>query len=70
MRPGTDDTDNVERRLTASGITVTGEDVEAVARSLARIEAAAAILLHPLSFDETDERFYRLIEGDAAEDAA
>ena len=72
MGVGAEDTGEaeLERIITASGVAVTSGDVEAVARSLKRIKAAAAILLHRQTFDETDELFYRLIEGDAAEDAA
>ncbi len=53
--------------LAASGVKVTPEDAEAVARSLSRIEAAATKLLQSLPFDETVERFYRLLETGAAE---
>ena len=42
---------------------VSSEDVSPVARALGRIERAAA-LLRPPSFDDTDERFYRLLEDD------
>jgi hypothetical protein len=50
-----------------SGVSITAEEAEAVARSLVRIEAAAAILLRLPSFDETGEQYYRLLESDAAE---
>jgi hypothetical protein len=57
----------LEEVLAASGVKVTREDAEAVARSLSRIEAAATTLLHSLPFDETVERFYRLLDTGAAE---
>ena len=49
--------------VAASGVAVSADDVGPVARSLARIERAAA-LLKPASFDDTNERFYRLLEND------
>ena len=51
--------------LAAGGVAVSADDVRPVARSLARIERAAA-LLRPPSFDHTNERFYRLLENDGA----
>ncbi len=57
----------LEEVLAASGVKVTPEDAEAVARSLSRIEAAATKLLQSLPFDETVERFYRLLDTGAAE---
>ncbi len=56
----------LEEVLAASGVKVTPEDAEAVARSLSRIEAAATKLLQSLPFDETVERFYRLLDTGAA----
>ena len=52
--------------ITDSGVKVTSEELDAIARSLARIEAAAANLnlLSSLLFDETAERFNRLLESD------
>jgi hypothetical protein len=55
--------------LAASGVTVSADDIGPVARSLARIERAAATLLTP-SFDDTNERFYRLLENEDAGSAA
>ena len=52
--------------LTASGVKVSAPDVGPVARSLARIEQAATLLSAP-TFDDTNERFYRLLENDGAE---
>jgi hypothetical protein len=49
--------------LAASGVTVSAEDIGPVARSLARMQDAA-IVLHLPSFDDTNERFYRLLEDD------
>jgi hypothetical protein len=57
----------VEAVVADSGVSITAEEAEAVARSLVRIEAAAAILLRLPSFDETVEQYYRLLESDAAE---
>jgi DNA-binding GntR family transcriptional regulator len=51
--------------LAASGVKVSPEEIGAVARSLARIQDAAASLRSP-SFDDTNERFYRLLEDDGA----
>jgi hypothetical protein len=45
------------------GVSVNADDVDAVARSLDRIQGAAASLLQSLSFDETGERYYRLLEA-------
>jgi hypothetical protein len=56
----------VEKLIAASGVSVTAEDVDALARSLDRVQNAAATLLQSLSFDETGERFYRLLDADAA----
>jgi hypothetical protein len=56
----------LEEVLAASGVKITSEDAEAVARSLLRIQAAAATLLQSLSFDETVERFYRLLDTGTA----
>jgi hypothetical protein len=49
--------------MAASGVAVSSDDIGPVARSLGRIERAAA-LLQPPSFDDTHERFYRLLEND------
>jgi hypothetical protein len=51
--------------LAASGVTANAGDVGAVARSLARIERAATLLQTPC-FDDTNERFYRLLANDDA----
>ena len=55
--------------LNASGVKVTADEVDAVARALTRINAAATVLLTSLPFDETAERFYRLLENDGAQGA-
>ncbi|MGB7099683.1 MAG: hypothetical protein WBD95_13090 [Xanthobacteraceae bacterium] len=55
--------------MAASGVSVNADDVDAVSGSLERIQSAAATLLQLRSFDETDEHFYRLLEGDAANGA-
>ncbi len=59
------DKEALEKLMTGSGVSVNADDVDAVSRSLERIESAAATLLQQLSFDETAERFYRLLEADA-----
>ncbi len=59
----------LEEVLAASGVKVTSEEAEAVARSLSRIQAAAATLLQSPSFDETVEHFYRLLDAGVAEGA-
>lgn len=56
--------------VAGSGVSVNADDVEAVLRSLERIQRAAATLLHAPSFDETSEHFYRLLESDAANGGA
>jgi hypothetical protein len=50
--------------LAASGVQATPEEAEAVLRALTRVRAAAANLLEPQAFDDTAERFYRLLEND------
>ncbi len=55
------DPESLESLFAASGVAVTREDIEAVARSVARINQAAAALFATLSFDETVEQFYRLL---------
>ena len=54
----------LEKVIADLGVSVNADDVEAVARSLDRIQGAAASLLQSLSFDETSERYYRLLEAD------
>ena len=49
-----------------TGVSVTPVEAHALVQSLARLQGAAATLLRPPSFDETVERFYRLLESDAA----
>jgi hypothetical protein len=68
MSVGSGDIDKtaLEKALSSSGVKVTSEDIDAVARSLARIESAAAALCRSLPFDETSEHFFRLLEGDTA----
>ena len=51
------------------GVSVNAADVDAVARSLDRIQGAAASLLQSLSLDETSERYYRLLEADVPGEA-
>jgi hypothetical protein len=51
--------------MASSGVAVTQEEIAPVARALARINAAARILLRPL-FDDTIEAYYRLLEQDGA----
>ncbi len=59
----------LERVIADIGVNVNADDVDAVARSLERIQTAAATLLQSLSFDETSERYYRLLEADALDEA-
>lgn len=49
--------------LAANGVKVDLEEIGPLARSLARIQDAAISLQSP-SFDDTNERFYRLLEDD------
>jgi len=51
--------------LTSSGVAVTQDEIAPIARTLARINAAARLLLRP-SFDDTVEAYYRLLEQDGA----
>jgi hypothetical protein len=51
--------------LAASGVAVSSDDIGAVARALARIEGAAVLLGSP-SFDDSNERFSRLLDDDGA----
>jgi hypothetical protein len=53
--------------LIASGVTVTPDEVDSVDRALARLDAAAAVLLASPSFDETVERFLRLLDQDGTD---
>jgi hypothetical protein len=50
-----------------TGVSVTPAEAQGLAQSLARVQTATATLLRQPSFDETVERFYRLLETDAAE---
>ena len=67
QRHGHIDPATVERLLADSGVRCSVQEVERVARSLARIQDAAAVLLQELSFDATSEQFYDLLESDADE---
>jgi len=58
----------LERLMAGSGVSLSPEEADAVIRSLARFQIAAANLLQAPSFDETIEQFYRLLEIDAASD--
>jgi hypothetical protein len=49
--------------LASSGVAVAQDEIAPVACALARINAAAHILLRP-SFDDTVEAYYRLLEQD------
>ncbi len=51
--------------VASSGVKVGAEEIGAIARSLARIKAAA-VLLQSSPFDDTGERFFRLLEDDGA----
>ncbi len=59
----------LEKVIADLGVSVNADDVAAVARSLDRIQSAAASLLQSLSFDETSERYYRLLEADVLGEA-
>jgi hypothetical protein len=59
----------LEDLLASSGVKLTSEEVEVVSRSLARMRLAAAALAQSPSFDETVERFYRLLESGAIDGA-
>jgi hypothetical protein len=53
-----------------TGVSVSPAEAEAMVQSLTRFQAALASLLHQPSFDETIERFYRLLETGAAQGAS
>ncbi len=59
----------LEKVLTSSGVKISPQDIDAVARSLARIYDAAAALFPSCALDETAERFFRLLEDDGADGA-
>ena len=59
----------LEKVLASSGVEISSQDVEAVARSLARINQAAAALFPSCVLDESGERFFRLLESDAGDGA-
>ena len=52
--------------MTASGVKVTADEAEVVARSLAPIEHAASELLSSLSLDISVAQFAGLLESDTA----
>jgi len=52
----------LEHMITGTGVDVTAADVDTVARSLERIHSAAEALMPSLPFDETGQRFYRLLD--------
>jgi hypothetical protein len=64
---GAIDRTTVEALMAASGVSASSAELDAVVRALARLQDAAATLLQPSSFDETGERFFRLLENDADE---
>ena len=48
-----------------SGVEVEAEEIGSVVRALARINAAARVLLRP-AFDDTVEGYFRLLEEEGA----
>ncbi len=52
-----------------TGVKVSSAEADAMVQSLARFQAGLASLLHQPSFDETIERFYRLLESGSAQGA-
>jgi len=67
MRDGIDRA-TLQKLMASAGVKPISEEVDAALQSLARIQVAAASLLQSPSFDETGERFYRLLEIDAADE--
>jgi hypothetical protein len=59
----------LEKVLASSGVKISPLDVDAVARSLARIYLAAAVLFTTCELDETGERFFRLLKSDRSDGA-
>jgi hypothetical protein len=53
-----------------TGVSVSPAEAAAMVQSLTRFQAALAGLLHQPSFDETIERFYRLLDTGAAQRAS
>jgi hypothetical protein len=56
----------VEEVISDSGVKVTPQEAEAVARALGRIKAAAKILQRSRSFDDTAEQYYRTLDRNGA----
>ena len=56
----------LEQVMAASGVKVTAEDVGAIARALARVEAAARLLSSSPTFDTSVDEFTRVLESGAA----
>lgn len=57
----------VEALIAASGVSANSGELDAITRSLARMQNVSAGLLQASSFDEAIERFYRLLDDDAGE---
>lgn len=53
--------------IAGSGVRASAAEVETAARALAGIAQAEAALLQTVSFDETIEDYFRLLENDAGE---
>jgi hypothetical protein len=68
MRDGIDRA-TLQKLMASAGVKPVSEEVDAALQSLARIQVAAASLLQSPSFNEIGERFYRLLEIDAAGEA-
>jgi len=55
--------------MAASGVSASSAELDAVMGALVRMQSAAANLLQSSAFDETCERFFRLLEDDAGQGA-
>ncbi len=66
--PGHDESERagIGALLSGSGVAISAAEADIVSRSVARIRAAAASLLAAIPFDLPSERFYGLLESDAA----
>ena len=68
-RDGVDRAAALRAFVADTGVSVSPAEADAMVQSLTRFQAELGSLLHQPSFDETIERFYRLLERGAAHGA-
>jgi hypothetical protein len=66
---GVDHAAALRARVAETGVSVSPAEADAMVQALARFQAGLESLLHQPSFDETIERFYRLLETGPAQGA-